>query len=180
MADRPYQPEVPIAHRSEGQLNLLHLIDDKTKAGSPDASAVPTANDLKAILGNTDHVRIFSAGNAQQLVGSEIDQLDKGDLKTIGDIAAALKKEPFDPKAMDKILEPYACFPDRLRNLLNPLDLWLQKQGIDRFHDESGHPGFAIDGGYADGGTDRSQYHLTINRNRQLPFYKYTLGDSCS
>jgi hypothetical protein len=180
MSDRPSQTEATITGSTEGRLNLLHLVADRTPSGSADASPTPTANDLKALLRNTDHVRIFSAGNAQQLVGSEIDQLDKGDLKTIGDIAATLKKEPFDPKAMDKILEPYACFPDRLRNLLNPLDLWLQKQGIDRFHDESGHPGFAIDGGYADGGTDRSQYHLTINRNRQAPFYKYTLGESCS
>jgi hypothetical protein len=164
-----------------GRLNYLELASSPVGSAGEQSGSAPTKRQLLELLQQAEHVRIFSTNEStRQEVEREINALDKGDLKTIGDIVTTLKTEPFNKEAMDKVLQPYECFPERLRNLLNSVDLVLQREGIDLRHDSPEHRTFGVDGGYDNYPTDQSSYTLSIKHDREKPFYQYKFGSACS
>jgi hypothetical protein len=171
--------DVPIPTDKVG---LIHVDMSSAQIGQTGDQSIPTPTkqQLLELLQNTQHVRIHSLDDHnRQMVSGEINQLDNGDLKTIGDIARTLKREPFDKAAMDKILEPYNCFPERLRNLLNPVDLLLQRENMDLFRTSPDRHTFGVEGGYDNYPTDKSSYTFSIHHDREVPFYTFKINMAC-
>jgi hypothetical protein len=161
---------------------LIHVDLSSAQVGQTgdQSSPTPTKQQLLELLQNAQRVRIHSLDDYnRQMVSGEINQLDNGDLKTIGDIARTLKKEPFDKAAMDKILEPYNCFPERLRNLINSVDLLLQREGMDLFRPSPDRHMFGVEGGYDNYPADKSSYTFSIHHDREEPFYTFKISMAC-
>ena len=173
---------------SGNRLNLLDLISDRQlNRGGASEPAPVTREYLHDALRQTDHVRIHTLNTPEKIQQQEdqINALEDRDLEAIGDIAGVLGAEPrgqidqAKAQQLDEIFKQYACFPERLRNMLNPLELHLQRQGLDVMSNPQ--TGLSVDGGYPNWPDDRSQYRVQINGDRTpQPLYQFNTNEVCS
>lgn len=184
-----FEAQTSVATDEGNRLNLIDLVSDsgRQQPAAPDSSTAVTREHLHDVLRRSDHVRYFSLNTPEKIQGQEdqINALEDRDLQAIDGITDILRGEPrgqinaTQAQQLDEIFKQYACFPERLRNMLNPLNLHLQSQGLDARSDP--RSGVSVDGGYPGWPDDQSQYRVQVNRNRTpQPLYQFTTDEVCS